>query len=562
MADRPAVAHTLDFERVAAIPRRTLSQGVADMWAEVLTVQLRRPDAACTLRPWQAYVLYEAATVGGCWAALPVGVGKTLICYCLPALLQAEKPLLIISGSLEDKTWADFAALEAQGWLPGPAPYRIVTWQWLAREENAEFLAEYAPDLVCIDESDDLANRHSAASRRLDRYRLVSQNATFVALTGTPSRNSVMAYWHLLCWCLLDGAPMPMRESEALMWAAALDEKVREPNNRPHPGPLGATRLNALEWFSRRLIETPGVVIVDGDSCDQPLVIHARLSREDPVLNEAFQRFLEEQENPGGIAVSDPLSRWLLDAQLGLGLYTRWNPPPPDDWRNTRREIARFVREAIANSTRGHRPLDTEGQVLRRYREHPLVRHWLAIKDTFDAVTEAIWISTSTLQACLDWLGESPEPGIVWCGSVDFARALAKLANLPYYGAQGRTDDGEKLHKAPVRNIVASWQANKKGFNLQAWPRQLVTMPPQSAKWLEQIFGRSHRSGQDRPVRVELLMTSGGSIDAFKAAIAEAQFARGTVTLTQKILRAIITYAKPNITESNQFRWATRSRGR
>jgi hypothetical protein len=106
--------------------------------------------------------------------------------------------------------------------------------------------------------------------------------------------------------------------------------------------------------------------------------------------------------------------------------------------------------------------------------------------------------------------------------------------------------------------MVVSWHANKKGLNLQAWRRHLIVMPPQSAKWLEQLFGRSHRSMQDQPVRFYILGTSGGVLDGFDAAISEARFAKGTISLTQKILRSKITRQKPKLTKSNRFRWAQR----
>jgi hypothetical protein len=106
---------------------------------------------------------------------------------------------------------------------------------------------------------------------------------------------------------------------------------------------------------------------------------------------------------------------------------------------------------------------------------------------------------------------------------------------------------------------VASWNANKKGFNLQPWPYQLVAMPPQSAKWLEQIFGRSHRRGQTEPVTVDVLATSGGTLDLFEAALSEAETVRDRDSLSQKILRAKIVRAKPRIAGGNDYRWATRT---
>jgi hypothetical protein len=247
----------------------------------------------------------------------------------------------------------------------------------------------------------------------------------------------------------------------------------------------------------------------------------------------------------------------LLDAQLGLGLYTRWAPPPPEEWREARRAVARFVRDRIEQSTYSAHPMDTEAQVLRRHAKNRVVTRWLEVKPTFDGATETIWISRSTLDTVRDWITRLDAPGIVWCGSVEFGRAVARESCLAYYGSHGRTDSGSALHCAPHRvSIVVSWNANKKGFNLQEWPRQLIVMPPQSAKWYEQIFGRSHRAGQTQPVIIDVLATSGGTLDTFEAAMREATTVRDTVALTQKILRADIVRATPRVTETNTFRWA------
>ena len=553
---QPAVAHSREFERVRDLPRRVLDLETAREWAAFLTPRFAlRPGAK--LRPWQAQSIADAVQCGGAWLALPVGQGKTLLSWLLPTAMQAERTLLIVPGSLAAKTYADFASY-VDTWRAPARPIRIETREKLATVGGAEMLDAYQPDLIIIDEADDVSNARSAAARRIDRY-VRKHDVRVVAMTGTPARKSIMGYWHIVAWCLGDGAPLPLVESEARMWALALDEHS---GRRPSLGPLGSTVREARAWYRRRLTETAGVVVVDEDSCTAPLTVRVRLAREDAVLDAAFARFLVELETPGGIPISDPLSRWLLDSQLGLGLYTRWNPPPPDRWRNARRNVARFVREQIDASTRSDHPLDTEAQVLRRFARHPIVQEWLAVKPTFDGATETVWISRSALDSCLDWLRElraEGMPGIVWCGSVDFGRALAREAWLQYYGQRGQSESGGALHTAPVgESLIASWGANKKGFNLQAWPRQLITMPPQSAKWLEQIFGRSHRSGQDEHVIVDVLATSGGTIDAFEEAIAEASNVRATVSLTQKLLRADIVRARPRITAENEFRWAAR----
>ena len=568
---RPSVPHTVDFDRVVALPRRVPTMTEAEHWARAYTPVLRAggAPAGTALRPWQGYSIHEIARNRGGFLAHPVGLGKTLLSWLLPSALGSRRSCLVLPASLvtSGKTWADFQSYVGS-WVAPRTPPVLITRESLALDKNQNLLEDLAPDLVMIDESDDLANSDSAAAARLDRYRLAHpsrKDVVFVAMTGTPSRLSLMGYWHLLCWCLTEGAPVPMHEAEARLWAAAIDESTRRSATRPRPGPLGHTIDGAREWYRRRLAETPGVVIADGDTCDQPLTIVTRAAREDPEMNDKYSHFLLEFENPGGICVSDSLSRWMLDGFMGCGVYSYYDPPPPSEWRLARRAVAKFVRETIARTRRSARkPLDTERQVLRRHADHPIVVQWRAVKDLFNPrkSTRFAWFTRSTLDSALEWITGSSEPGIVWCGSVEFGRRLASEARLPYYGRKGKCEGGGGLHAADdTQSMIVSWCANKRGFNLQSWSRALIVMPPQSAKFLEQIIGRQHRSGQTRPVVATILLTSGGTVDAFEAALNEARFARATVSLTQKVLRARIERATLRTTSANQYRWASRSKG-
>jgi hypothetical protein len=558
----PAVKHTEEFRRIAALPRRRLRKEDMAARAAELTPILAERGSNAKLRPGQGIALHEVRECRGGVLGLPVGLGKTIVCYTLATLLGAKRPLMIVPASLEDKTWADIGSYRGQ-WRMPRRPFVIKTREELVAPSNAGFLDRYKPDLIVIDETDDMANASAGAPRILDRYRVskTKEECVFVVLTGTLGRKSILDYWHLVWWALPDSAPLPRTRAEASVWAAAIDHRPRNPV-RPSPGPLGEDIDSARRWYLRRLLETPGVVILDGDTCKAPLHIDTRIARENRRMNEVFEQFNVEQQTPGGEQVSDPLSRWKLDGFLGCGLYKFFDPPPPTKWVIRRRKFARFVRRRIADSTRSARPLDTERQVVIAYRDHVIVRKWLAVKKTFKAKTRTHWFSKSTIRSAVDWLRESDEPGIIWCGSVDFAERLARESGLSYYGRKGRcATTGVGLHAAPEgKSLIASWNANKKGFNLQAWTRMLVVMPPQSAKWIEQLIGRAHRSGQLKRVLVTILITSGGTIDSFKAALAEAEFVRDTTGLTQKVLRARIKLARPKITPDNEYRWASRSK--
>jgi hypothetical protein len=554
----PEVRRTQCFERVAALPRRVLDVEIAAGYAHELTALFRVPGSShAPLRPWQGQALVEAFENRGAFLGLAVGAGKTLISFLLPVVLRSARPLLIVPGAgLRDKTVHEFAQLR-RDWQEPAEPMRVYTWQELTTQGNAEFFERMQPDLIVIDEADEAANTDASWVRRIDRYIQARPETVVVLMTGTPGRKSIMNYWHLLCWALRERAPVPMTEGEAREWALALDEAKGRSWVHMRPGPLGHDTEAARAWYRDRLVSTPGVVIVDGDSCEAPLTVRVRLAREDPRLDVAFHHFLTTLESPEGIPVSDPLSRWRMDGQLGCGLYLRWRVQPPEKWREARRALAKFVRDRIAASTHSRKPLDTEAQVIRRFNDHPIVLEWQAVKDTFEPETEPVWISDSVVHSACDWLRESDAPGIVWTGCVEFAYGLAHASRLPYYGREGRDSMGRGLHLAdPTRNMIASWHANKKGFNLQAWTRQLIVFPPQSAKWFEQIFGRSHRAGQTSAVTVDVLATSGGTLDMFETAIGEAGFARDTIGMTQKLLRAEIVRASPRLTASNRFRWA------
>jgi hypothetical protein len=710
---------TVCLRRIAELPRRKLSEGEAVTWADALTEEFRAPGSLERLRPMQAMALVEAAQNDGAFLALPVGFGKTLITWLLPLLLGARRPLLIVPGTaLVEKTLDDFRGYRGQWRTPNPPPV-VRTKESFQVESGWDFLARMCPDLIVIDEADELANADRGTPRKIDRYvvegvrhartgallgggplvyvdangrevdgpgegRVLQSGVRAVVLTGTPTRTSIMGYWHLLMWALRERAPLPLDRNEARSWARALDHK---------PGRLGRADVGALvhlsatltngKWvgscaptldavraeYFRRFSETPGVMLIDGDSCDQPLHITVRVARECPVLNEHFAAFALQKITPGGVMVSDSLSRYNLEAQLGCGYYhvqfdaskrttlVRWlrggcrgvpeldavewsliqaaangHPEklaiplgaavaeqlapdlsavrglpdewilagvrrrpldvtertlaeavavlglpvrgdpnvfaaclevcrPPIMWRVARRDVSGFVRGCIERSTGSSRPLDTEGDVFRAHPRNVVVLAWLAWAELFAPSTMPVWLSTATVEDAAAWAKESSDPGIIWVGGVEFASALVLATGLPYYGRDG-TDarTGRRLHRAdPTSTMIVSWNANKKGFNLQPWSRQAVFMPPQSAKWLEQMFGRSHRSGAERPVHIDFFATSGCVLDAFEAAVGEAEFAQETMGLTQKILRAAIVRGTPRVTPANEWRWASRS---
>lgn len=583
-AERPSVQYSVDFERVETLERRVLNEEDADCWAAVYTDVLRAPGSRAELRRWQGPCFAEAVDCRGGFYVLPVGFGKTILTRYLGLVLEGvERVLLIVPANLRDKTRADFRSYIGV-WRTDKPPPAIMSREELALEKNAKFLETFQPQAIVIDESDEFANWEASAVQRIDRYLyppapakpLTREQCAVFCLSGTPTRNTIMAYWHLLRWTHRERMPMPLKRSEALKWAAALDQqKTASDTGRMDPGPLGPSRKAALHWYRKRLQETPGVIIIDGDSAVKkdgtpiPLRIHTRLARECPLLDAAFLKFGLDQQNPDGVPCVAPLERWRLEGFLGCGLFPRYKKPgPPKEWREERakrgRAFAALCRDTIRNSRHWRNPADTEKQVRLRHRDNPIVLEWDEMAEDPYA-KEVVWISQETLQTAINYLAEAPTPAIIWTGCVEFGKELARVLGLSYFGRDGKDqykNDLDAISRRPewrARSFICSWHANKKGFNLQPWLRHGVFNPPTSAKWLEQLMGRAHRADVDESgVTFTMFATSGGTLDAIDAAVAEAGFAKQSVGPTQKILRAEFKRERvePRRTERNKYRWA------
>lgn len=523
-----------------------------------------RPGEA--LRPWQGQILHEMIQCGGVYAGAPVGLGKTLLGWLAPVVLDAQRPMLLIPGGMRADTLV-FHQHYLGRWRRCAAGIRIVSFEDLAQVDAVDLLERERPDLLIIDEADSLRNSRSAAVKRIGRY--VGDHEPMVcAWTGTPGRISIKDFAHQLVWCLKDGAPVPLKHGEAEFWAMAIDEASGyRAASRPHAGALemlggGTTTEGVRAAFKARLIETPGVVIVDGDSCDQALTVRQIVAPADPILEPHFETFRKKHVTPDGWPTSDALSVYRHAGELGTGMYLRWNPRPPDWWLGPRSSFCAFVRQMIDADI----GLDTELAVAREFPDAPEVAEWRAIRDRFTPNSEAVWLSDSVVRFAAEWLARDAAPGCVWAWNVAVGEALSAVTKLKYYGAGGFDRYGNHLSKlpcygaegkGPVPSIILSGQANQRGRNLQAWSRNLLINPPRSARFLEQCFGRTHRAGQTRPVFVDVLMTSGDTFDGFEASIREASFGAATFGIRQKLLRAsIVRVGIPQ--DGCPYRWASK----
>jgi hypothetical protein len=542
-----AVTLSKELTRIARMPRRTWDEERTAWVVREMTDALKTPHGTMTLKPEQAIGLYELGTVGGMLAPIRCGGGKTLLSLLAGTVMFAKRYLLIVPASLLDKTERDRKEL-AQHW-DVPDFMKMVSYEWLGRAQAAEFLEQFCPDVIGLDESHKAKNRNAAVTRRLIRFFREHPQTRAFAMSGTFTKRSLFDYAHIAQWCLhRTKQPLPQDYDDLELWADALDErKEHREENRADPGALLVlcndeekeiwktdSRTAARKAFRRRLVETPGVVASFETPIDASLTIRAVTTSMRSDTDDAFKKLRTEWETPDGWPISDGMTMARHARELALGLYYVWSPRPPKHWLDARKKWCKFVRETIKHS----RKYDSELQVRNAFSGVEECLEWLAVADDFEPNTHAVWIDDSALQFAADWAQRNV--GIVWTHHQCFAERLSHDFGLPYYGKKGKTADGRMIEEHPAdSSIVASVRANATGRNLQAWNLNLHTSPmPNGLEW-EQLLSRTHRDGQKADeVVVEFLMTCVEHREAVQQALSDCEYVQVSHGAPQKLLLA------------------------
>ena len=546
---RVGVVRSLEFRRVEALPRRLWETDDLPALAEALTSVLRTESGTMRLRPAQAAALRDAYEVGGLFGPLRVGVGKALLSLCVPVLLGATRPVLLLPASLREQTRREVVPQMSEHWKLHP-DLKLIGYEELGLEQNAGLLDELAPDLIVADEVHALANIKAGRTRRVARYLDAHPECRFVAFSGTVTRRSLRDYAHLIAWCLRDGSPLPLQWRELQDWADALDADVPE-ERRVAPGALhrvcgvvrdgdDARNETAREGFARRLRETPGVVATGEDELGASLVIAERRVEVPPEVRAHLHRLRTDWELPNGDYVSEATELWRHARTIASGLFYRWDPPPPREWLEPRRAWKQYVRHVLAHNRRN---LDTELQVWNECaravaagERRPEYSEWLAVRDTFEPNSVPVWQSRFLVEDCVRWLAEVGE-GIVWTEHAAFLQALGE-AGVCCYGPGARASRDILTATGP---IACSVRAHGQGRNLQRYSRALVVSCPPSGRQWEQCIGRLHRSGQEADeVRFDMYLHTPELRAALGQALADARYIEDTTGSQQKLCFARI----------------------
>lgn len=552
-----------DLQRVMELPLRAKPEG-AELEAIIqgMTAVLKLPYGTQTLRPVQAWALWEAPQQGGLLAPLATGAGKTLIGMLMamvwPWVVQADgsrrpvRAVLLIPPDLREQfehDWEDYG----QHWqLPNLAGGRtfdkskptlhVVAYSELSHEKSSQLLDTINPDLVMGDEISSLRNYEASRTLRMRRRFAEHPSTSFCGWDATLFADSIQDFWHLLLWALDVKAPVPLEEHEMKKWARAIDPK-RYNDGVWLPGALmklcqpGET---VRTGFWRRLVGTKGVVFTADNELGIPLYF---LERKPPDLPDHVRHYLTQLRKkpesggwrrPDGEELRDQAEVTAVAKQLALGFFMYWRFPRGesreviDNWFLHRQMWNREVRSQVSKGLlnmdspklcevaaerwfNGGCPSCRRGPQQPHELECPSKEAaplwesytylpWLAVEHTVEYVTETEWVSDWLLHDCAAWMAE--KPGIVWVDHPEFGERLSKMTKLPFYDG-GKENNRAIINEDGSRSIICSVKANERGKNLQAFNRNLITTFPSSNKLVEQVVGRTYREGQ-KAVRVDV----------------------------------------------------------
>jgi intein/homing endonuclease len=495
---------------------------------------------------------------------------NTLISLLAPVIMKSSRPLLIVPAGLVEKTKRDKEILDQHWHLP--LFMRIMSYEWLGREQASTAIEEWDPDLVILDECHRAKNNRGAAvARRITRFfrdRQKQKKSVVVmghwegekprekhvthcaALSGTITKRSIHDYAHILTWCLPEKyLPIPTHWNDLSMWADALDEKQNE-TRRVDPGALEtlcaddadrefwkSDRITAARrTYRRRLIETPGVVATYETAVDASLVVRGVGVEMGTKVDEAFAHLRSKWETPDGWTIPDGMTFARHARELAQGFYLVWDPRPPIEWQRARATWHAFVREILKHS----RKHDSEKQVRVAHADSTECQEWLALRDTFKINTRPVWIDSAACEFAASWAKKNA--GIIWVENRCVGLRLQEEFGLSYYGKKG-LDAGRRFidDHDRTKSLVASRAANSEGRNLQGWSKNLImSLLPNGAR-AEQLLGRTHRPGQFADeVEVDFMVSCYEHLLSLDRALNDARYIELSTGAPQKLLLATL----------------------
>lgn len=542
-----------ETDRVLALPRvQSIGQDALD-YAETL----RLPGATWHLKIPQAEALYTIHRFGGAVLAMSVGSGKTAVAW-LAGRAAGARTVVVLMRKSDERSWAIEIAKYKSQFDPGDCKIHVVPYSQLSNPNFSKILLDIGPDLIVADEAQNLLGE-SARARRFWSYMRANPATTFVAMSGTIIKDSVANAAGLSELALGVRSPLPHTDTVHLeTWQQVLDPRGMATTDQRAwfhsrvvvPMGVDANEMTALDSArlaaGRRFVQSQGVVFSAEASTDVPLTLERVHVPAPQALVDLMAQVRETKMTPDGedlIATDMQLAVTLR--MIATGFYNRWAweqvPGGRDEeWLSLR---GAWNRSLWGELSKNHRTgYDSEklvtDQILQealadeslvnRSTLHFNLWRWLEVAHRPAPPSVPVWVDTYLVDYVLDKYRD--EPVIFWYDHKAMEQEFTRRG-VPVYG-QGTFLEG------PARQVAASIRVHGTGRNLQEWNHGVVMETMTDGLAWEQLLGRMHRQGQERPVKYDLLVPHPVVAKALAAAVENAKFIQSMQMTPQKLLTA------------------------
>ena len=470
------------------------------------------------LFPKQINVLEHAARhPGGLVCALTLGGGKFLISMLLAVIKKAKKPLLIVPPKLLDQTYhyyADWVQL-----IPeiGQSNIEIVSTGGLSSAKFVDFLDSSDFDMIIIDECQDFKSEDSARSKRLKRY-LEEKKPILCLLTATLFTKSFKDLWLLKYVApskIVPTGPLYLSVYDAIIKLEASQ----------HPAAEGMTIDSLHQWdtlvsgtdhtfdsyknrelnagiLMKRIKSYPNVVIDSEDSCPTHCRSHYLQIEPTDEIKLHINNIMNEWTAPNGECIVDALEYHRIADYTSLGFHRTFNILDNDrylEYESKRRAWGYLLKSKLNGENQFLDSMLVVKNAIRREGgdELRILEEWEEISKIKVRESEYVWLNKNIILEALTNLS----PGtLIWYLSLEVERELQKL------GFRIREDSTEKI---PETHACSFFKFHA-GANFQDLHSNnlFLQVPVGRTALIDQAIGRTHRSGQKKPVNSIFLKSS------------------------------------------------------
>ena len=555
-----------DLDRILALP-------VVDLDREPLVDEymgrLAEPDAEWTLKPAQAEALFWIEHIAAGLFPMGVGAGKTLVAYLAPLVLDVDPDdvLVLVPAELRTQYREEGEKYRAKGFRVQPMGL-VQSYETLSRRDGLKELG-IDPAFVICDEAHNLRSKDAKVTQNFEAWLQEHPDVPTLFMSATLTTASLFDYYHLSQWTFGKArSPLPTSYSRQAAWARILDSKGSGPHAKlgPQSGdwgqikklmddprfrPEGAEDMGAVELaraaFYRRFTSSPGVVQTLEPSCDQPIIFSFQeesFPEVDRVRDEVDRTWVL----PNDYECEDQLRAAEKLKQIAQGFYYYWDweggaEGVDREWLYRRAEYAREVRRVLRNNRRGLFSVgDIEKEIAAgKFYDEELREAWMnwqtqAALRPEPPETAVEWISDYPMQRAIREAEAAIDAGhhpIIWYSHKAVVARLEELCDDRFEVARAGT--GVVGDRA---GLIASIASHGTGLNLQQFDWNLVLCPPANGGAWEQMVGRTHRQGQDRPVHVRVAVYTPELKKAWKSALLDAHYLKQTQGVPARILQS------------------------